>query len=75
MKTYEQRQQLMEQVNQMGITISMGKYQYPAKVAGAKLDFPFIWARLEDGHDIECEITWQQVEKMSKGTITTIRKS
>jgi hypothetical protein len=76
MKIWEMRQQLMEEVNERdNITLSIGKKKYPARIAGSKLDYPFIWARHEDGHDIDCEITWWQVQQMKEGTLTNIRKS
>lgn len=75
MKISEHRQQLMEEVNEMNnITLSIGSKKYAARIAGSKLDYPFIWARHEDGHDIDCQITWYQVEQMKLGTITNIRK-
>ena len=72
--TIEQhRRELMEAVNEAGkITLSIGKKKYAARIAGCKLDYPFIWARHEDGHDIEAQLNWHQVELMKQGSLVNI---
>lgn len=74
-KLMEYRQKLMEDVNEAEkITLSIGRKKYAARIAGSKLDNPFIWARHEDGHTIEMQITWQAVERMKAGELTNVVK-
>lgn len=62
----------MDIANARPITVSIGSKIYPAQIAGARLDYPFIWAKHENGYTIDAEISWLSVERMAAGELTNI---
>jgi hypothetical protein len=68
MTLYEKRVLILETVNERdNITLSVNGRKYPAKVYGAKSDYPYIYTRNEQGQEIDGQITWQLCESLASG--------
>ena len=66
-KVYLNRRAILEQCNEREFYVMFGALKLPAKIAGAKLEYPCVYSG-----NYKAEITWRLAERIASGEVKTI---
>jgi len=65
--TQQEKYLIIDAANEKDFTLNINGKQYPARLAGYKLDFPFVYCVDETGKSIDAQISWELARKISTG--------
>lgn len=68
--TQKERDQIIDSGDNVFLTVN--GLNYPARILGRKLDYPFISAVMPDGSSKDIEISWALAERLVKGDVKSV---